>query len=249
MKTWKLLNSMIMIFLLYGGQVSAQPNLKIPESTYNFGYVPQNAKISHSYWLYSTGEDTLIIEKVSPGCGCIQAPLAKNRLASGDSVALEITFNTGHYRGYQSKRPAIKSNAGAELNYVQFTCNVFANPDSVYPISVSPYKFDISQFGEKKRNSLDFSVANLSDADLELRLVDSPANMFEVSLPKKIKAGKSGTGKIIVRNEYLNSEFEKSITIEASDSEKTRFTIPVKRAIRVSDPNQPRSVAPGEKRR
>jgi len=46
---------------------SAAPRLTLPESTFNFGFVPQNAKISHGFWLQSTGDDTLKIIKVVPG--------------------------------------------------------------------------------------------------------------------------------------------------------------------------------------
>lgn len=43
------------------------PRLAIPETEFDFGYVPQKAKISHDFWLHSTGTDTLRIVKVSPG--------------------------------------------------------------------------------------------------------------------------------------------------------------------------------------
>jgi hypothetical protein len=47
--------------------VIATPQLGIPEPEFDFGFVPQNAKISHVFWLYSTGTDTLKILQVSPG--------------------------------------------------------------------------------------------------------------------------------------------------------------------------------------
>ena len=45
----------------------AAPRLTIDENIFNFGYVPQNSKISHVFWLKSTGDDTLKILKVVPG--------------------------------------------------------------------------------------------------------------------------------------------------------------------------------------
>ncbi len=55
------------ILLFATAQVSAAPRLTIPESVFNFGYVPQNSKISHDFWLFSTGDDSLKILKVIPG--------------------------------------------------------------------------------------------------------------------------------------------------------------------------------------
>ncbi len=54
------------VILLTGG-VDAAPRLTFSDSLFNFGYVPQNSKVSHVFWLYSTGDDTLRIIKVSPG--------------------------------------------------------------------------------------------------------------------------------------------------------------------------------------
>jgi hypothetical protein len=45
----------------------ANPILSIPEPDFDFGFVPQNAKISHVFWLHSTGTDSLRIENVRPG--------------------------------------------------------------------------------------------------------------------------------------------------------------------------------------
>jgi len=45
----------------------AAPRLTIPESSFDFGFVPQNSKITHDFWLYSSGDDSLKILKVIPG--------------------------------------------------------------------------------------------------------------------------------------------------------------------------------------
>ncbi len=49
------------------GTAFAAPRLTIPQTDFNFGNVPQNAKISHVFWLHSTGDDSLKILKVVPG--------------------------------------------------------------------------------------------------------------------------------------------------------------------------------------
>ncbi len=46
---------------------TTEPRLTIPESTFTFGYAPQQSIVSHSFWLQSTGGDTLRIVKISPG--------------------------------------------------------------------------------------------------------------------------------------------------------------------------------------
>jgi hypothetical protein len=57
----------LVVILLLAGSVLAAPELTIPVTEFNFGYVPQNSKVSHVFWLHSTGDDTLKIIKVKPG--------------------------------------------------------------------------------------------------------------------------------------------------------------------------------------
>ena len=107
------------------------------------------------------------------------------------------------------------------------------NPDSTYPAVIMPYKFNISQYGEAKRDELSFEIRNVSDSDFVIKLVDMPEGLFEVKLPKKVKAGKTEKGKLTLTGSGIEREFEKSITIELSDKALSRFTIPVKRQIRI----------------
>lgn len=52
---------------LFAGSAIAAPRLTIKESEFRFGFVPQNSSVSHPFWLYSSGDDTLKILKVNPG--------------------------------------------------------------------------------------------------------------------------------------------------------------------------------------
>jgi len=47
--------------------VQAEPAMTIPESIFDFGYTPQHSKVSHVFWLHSTGTDSLLIKRVRPG--------------------------------------------------------------------------------------------------------------------------------------------------------------------------------------
>ena len=57
----------LLLVLVFSGLAIAGPKLSMPQPEFDFGYVPQGAKISHDFWLYSTGDSTLRIIKVSPG--------------------------------------------------------------------------------------------------------------------------------------------------------------------------------------
>ncbi len=59
--------SLVSLLMLGGTSLIAAPRLTMPETEFNFGFVPQNSRISHYFWLYSTGDDSLKILKVVPG--------------------------------------------------------------------------------------------------------------------------------------------------------------------------------------
>jgi len=157
-------------------------------------------------------------------------------LAVGDSTKLEIIFSTRSYHSRTAKRPRISTNEkGKEAtHYVRINAHVVERPDSTYPVIVDPYKLDLSQFNEKVIDEKEFEIVNVSDEDLRLTLVSWPREYCEVKLPKSIGRGKTGKGEIRLKEKGLEEPFEKSLTFELSDESKTRFTVPIKRSVRVS---------------
>lgn len=47
--------------------IIAAPLMTMSETEFDFGYVPQNSKVSHIFWIHNTGDDSLKILKVIPG--------------------------------------------------------------------------------------------------------------------------------------------------------------------------------------
>jgi hypothetical protein len=56
-----------LVLLMLTGSALSAPKMMLPETEFDFGYVPQNSKVSHVFWIHSTGDDTLKILKVTPG--------------------------------------------------------------------------------------------------------------------------------------------------------------------------------------
>ena len=67
MKRMKLVFWTAGLALLWTVSVHSAPRLTIPETSFDFGYVPQNATVSHVFWLYSAGDDTLKILTIKTG--------------------------------------------------------------------------------------------------------------------------------------------------------------------------------------
>ncbi len=102
---------------------------------------------------------------------------------------------------------------------------------------IRPYKLDLSQFGEKVRDQMKFMIVNVSDKPVDLSMVCLPNELATVTLPKSIAAGQTAEGTIKLTKAALTKEFEEIFTFELSDEAHTRFSVPIKRALRI--PGQP----------
>ena len=153
----------------------------------------------------------------------------------GDSARLEVIFSTKTYKGRVAKVPRIYTNADTAANVfrmVRIMAEVEPRPDSSYPVVITPYKVDVSQFGAQKRDKASFTIKNVSQQNLDLTMIAEPDDVVEVKLPESVKAGGSVSGEVIVKPSAADQEFERSFTFEVSDTAHTRFTVPVQRGIR-----------------
>ncbi|MCB2202273.1 DUF1573 domain-containing protein [bacterium] len=219
------------IILVLAAGAFAGPELSTPNDAFDFGYLPQNSVVTHKFTLKSVGDETLVIERIKPGCGCTKVPLEKNTLEPGDSTIVELIFDTQHFHGSMSKGAYIYANDTTDRHLIGFYANVVTRPESMNPITIKPYKLDISQISSKPRTELDFTVTNTSNQPLDLFVVDYPPDYVTIDLPKHLKAGETGTGRIKLTDSAIKMQFEKSFTFGVTDEKGTRFTIPIKRTI------------------
>ena len=216
----------------------AGPKLYIPESTFNFGKVPQRATVSHTFWLISDGDDTLRITKVVPGCGCTKAPLMDSVLAPGDSTAISIYFDSKSYRGFVSKKPYFETNISDDKIYLQIHTEVLPEPEQMRPVLLRPYILDVSQFSVKLRRRARAWIINESEEDLKISMLDDKEKSFAVILPESVKANDSAEIIITVNEDAIETEFSESFTFEISDEVGSRFSLPVKRMYRIPQENK-----------
>ncbi|MBK7141591.1 MAG: DUF1573 domain-containing protein [bacterium] len=212
---------------LASSPVLAELPLVISPGTHNFGKIPQHAVANKRFWIKSTAPKPIKISHVIPDCGCTNVMLLDSTIAPGDSVALDLIFHSRAFVGYMTKRPAVKIEGSNENAVIQFYAEVLVKPETARPLVMEPVKVDVSQFGEKVRRKGTFKLTNFTAFDLNIQVVDSSFKSFEINIPTVIKAGKSIEGQVIVRKEYIETEFEEAFTIELNDDGRTRYAIPV----------------------
>jgi len=224
----------LILFAVQFTPVIASPEVELSETEFSFGRVSQQVTIFHTFWIRSTGDDTLRIEKVDPGCGCTKAPLEKDVLAPGDSTRLSIQLSTRRYKGNVNKRPNIITNASEDRLFIQIYCEPQSDPKATMPLLIEPFKgIDVSQFTASPRRKAKFKITNKGSLDLKLNIIDIGSHEYDVEMPPMVKAGETVEGRVIVKKAALESSFESSFTFEAADAWQSRYTIPVTRIYRV----------------
>jgi hypothetical protein len=73
--------------------------LTSPDSDHDFGRLSQGSQVSHVYTVTNVSDQPLSIERVQSSCGCTAALVAENKLAPGQSSAVEVRFTSGKLIG------------------------------------------------------------------------------------------------------------------------------------------------------
>ncbi len=197
---------------------------------FQFGYMPNDASVSHSYWLYSRGEDSLKILRVKPACGCTKAPLKKEVIAVGDSGEVELVFHaSAGQKGNVSKSATVTCNDNDKGNFqLRFSANIYAtdHPDSLTPLtlSTSSVKWDNASRNETRT----LVLKNVSSSPVAINLLARPVGCVDLDLGNgEINPGKTREIKIKVAKDFTGQDFTKSFTFECNDAGKTRYSVPV----------------------
>lgn len=89
------------VLLILGASVLAAGTveLSVDNAEYDFGSVVEGSFIIHKFVLTNTGDEPLTITRVRTSCGCTTIALAESTLDPGDSVELQVVFDTAGYGG------------------------------------------------------------------------------------------------------------------------------------------------------
>ncbi|MFV0366525.1 MAG: DUF1573 domain-containing protein [Mangrovibacterium sp.] len=94
-------------------ELANAPVVSFDANSYDFGEIKENDKVSHTFHLTNKGKTNLIIRKIKTSCGCTAVTPEKKVVASGETVPLEVKFDSKGKFGRQSKTITILTNAPA----------------------------------------------------------------------------------------------------------------------------------------
>lgn len=215
---------------------SAAPVLQAIPLDFDFGLSVNNSVLVHKFWLKSTGTDTVKIKNVEMACSCTTMPISQKVIAPGDSLEVEIRWDTQRSHGQVKRFSHIYyEGVGKPLSLGLFT-DVETAPDSNLSVTVWPFRFELGKLAAKSVDSIDFRIKNTTDKDISAAIVSHSLEECEINVPDILPAKGEAHGFVKIKPEYADKEFENSITLKFSHDEKYRITVPIRRKIYGQNP-------------
>lgn len=108
-------------------QTKVADNVKFASEIVDLGNVKQGNPVTGSFTLTNIGKEPLIIENVTPGCGCTKSDFTKEPIMPGKTGTITATYNAA-VAGNFSKIVYIKFKGIDEQKNVSITGKVWAAP-------------------------------------------------------------------------------------------------------------------------
>lgn len=201
--------------------------MTLNEKSWDFGYIPKGSRVTHTFIIKNTGEDSLKNLKARPSCGCTAAPLEKTTLMPGDSTFLEVTFNAKNFNGPVTKTIYLESNdPNNPFIDLVFTANVGA---PIPNLSLTPQDVSFDTIKTLTNDVKKILIKNInSDLKLSLSMLYPPKPWVAYKMRKKsIRPGQELELEVRLKQEPKAGEFFTSMTLICDDPNKSRFTIPI----------------------
>ncbi len=152
---------------------------------HDFGRVESGQVVRHDFVYTNTGNATLEIREVRPGCGCTTAGTWDKRVEPGQTGRIPIGFNSGSFGGTVTKSIFVSCNDPGQSNvYLQIKASIWT------PISISPSTayFNLTSETTTNESKVIRIVSNL-DEPLKLSEPEFTNSSFTATL-KTVTPGK-----------------------------------------------------------
>lgn len=222
----KLKTRLLSLAVLIGTTPLFAASLQSVPGTFDFGWAPDNARLSCEFTIKNTSNDAIGLQALKPACGCTAAKFSPMSLASDDDTKIGLTFNTRGYKGMTFSKSAELTTEGSASNITVYLKGHVMNPNAV----VFPKGSGIASFEPTAKSTTQkISLQNKSAKDLSLHVIQPAASWAKVKMGSDmLKAGATADVTVSVSGS-LKEVRETSVTIEASqDDERHLVTLAIR---------------------
>jgi hypothetical protein len=240
MKRLTVLMTAIFAVLALTGFAQKKGTIKFESMVHDFGQIKEDGGfVTCSFKLTNTGNDTLKIINVKPGCGCTTSNWTKEAIKPGGKGFVDATFDPRNRPGEFAKGIAITTNDPDNQN-VSLTIKGTVLPrqksyTDLYPTKLGNLRFESSQLNLQNVKNIEvrtdtMKIYNDWKQNMTLEIgKDMPAYMTAKVIPETLKPGKEGMI-IITYDAKLKNDFGylyDRININTNDSAQAQKTLSI----------------------
>lgn len=212
--------------LLWTPAVLAQPEITFPGSPWDFGEMLQSQKVVHKFEVHNAGKDTLFISRVKPACGCTSAPLTKDVVGPGESIWMDVTFDSKRFSGLVNKSVVFYSNDPEQPEAkLSFSATIETARKVVEALDEPA---DLGNLLPNRGDQAQIRLTNIGDQPYRLSVADWPGEWLEADWTERIvDPGDTLTLTVGTKGVPPLGRFATSITFDVEGKEKSRFSLPI----------------------
>lgn len=200
-----------------------RPEIVLSETAFDFGSVAQGSKVVREIDIKNTGTADLLIQRVSPSCGCTTTALSSQTVKPGGSEKIRITFDTSGFFGPKKKTVSVLTNDPE-------------NPERVFTLTghvatglvTTPTKIE---FGEvfptsaKAARVKELSLEVDEGSTLEVSQVGTLSKYLKVS--PVVKQGRRATVQVELLPSAPKGDLRDRVVFEFVDDRRAPVNVPV----------------------
>jgi hypothetical protein len=154
-------------------------------------------------------------------------PLSKRYVAVGDSAEVGIGLRVGRSKRKLNKSPRITTSDPEKKNIsFKLQAQTVESFDSTSPATIHPQIVHIPP--DKREAEFMLVIRNVTDEAMEPRIVSQQPGVLDITLPEgAIGPGEESAIHLTVAEEFDKLAHKTSFTMQMSDDEESRYTIPV----------------------
>jgi hypothetical protein len=207
------------------------PHAVFPDPSWNFGYLPQKAEVSHTFYVRNDGNAPLKVVKIELDCSCTSVSEIEKPIDPGDSAAIVLSFKTGRYHGRVTKSARVHTDDPVRpIQRVRFQSLVIKEDEPADSVAVLPLKLKWKL--EESRLALKADtvrIVNTGSIDRKIVPLLVPHEIVEsLDFPKTVAGGDSVAIAMKLAKDKIPSDmkyFSTTIAFEGRDT--TIVTIPI----------------------
>lgn len=154
------------------------PVISFESTSFDFGKINSGESVTHSFVFTNTGDQTLEITRVQPGCGCTTAGAWDKRIEPGARGSIPLQFNSSGFSGKVTKSATVHCNDQNHSNVVlQLTGTIWK------PIEATPslVMFSFAEEGQT-RQTKSVRIVNHLEESVQLSNLSCTNDSFQVAL-------------------------------------------------------------------